>query len=146
MQDARILDDARINQAWWTLRLTFGVIPIVAGVDKFFNLLTQWEQYLSPLALRALPFSGSAFMRIVGVVEIAVGILVLTRWTRIGAYVASSWLLLIAVNLLSTGHFLDIAARDVAMSIAAYALAKLDEARAGAHASASGFVAAPARV
>ena len=73
-------------------------------------------------------------MRFFGVVEIAVGLLILTRWTRIGAYVASAWLLLIAVNLVSTGHFLDVAARDVAMAVAAFALARLEEVRGRSHA------------
>jgi uncharacterized membrane protein YphA (DoxX/SURF4 family) len=127
------MEDTRINQAWWTLRLTFGVIPIVAGLDKFFNLLTHWEQYLSPLALQVLPISAGAFLRVVGIVEIAVGVLVLTRWTRIGAYAASAWLLLIAVNLLTSGHFFDIAARDVALAVAAFALARLEEVRQAAH-------------
>jgi uncharacterized membrane protein YphA (DoxX/SURF4 family) len=123
------MDDKRINQAWWVLRITFGVIPLVAGLDKFFNLLTNWEQYLSPIAVRILPFAPATFMRVVGVVEMAVGLLVLTKWTRIGAYVASVWLALIAVNLLTTGHFFDVAARDVSMAVAAFALARLEEAR-----------------
>jgi uncharacterized membrane protein YphA (DoxX/SURF4 family) len=126
------MDQTRVNQSWWVLRLTFGVIPIAAGVDKFFNLLTHWEQYLSPLALRLLPIGPPAFMRIVGVVEVVVGLLVLTRWTRIGAYVASAWLALIALQLLSGGHFIDVAARDLALSVAAFALARLEEARARA--------------
>jgi uncharacterized membrane protein YphA (DoxX/SURF4 family) len=142
------MEETRSNQAWWTLRMTFGVIPIVAGLDKFFNLLTHWEQYLSPLAQRMLPFSGSTFMRIVGLVEIAVGLVVLTRWTRWGAYVASAWLLLIAVNLLTTGRFFDIAARDVALAMGAFALARLEEARLGApqREARPGMLGHPARV
>lgn len=122
-------DDRKIAQAWLTLRLVFGVVPIVAGLDKFLNLLTNWEQYLSPLAVRLSPLGGPALMRVVGVVEIAVGVLILTRWTRLGAYVASVWLLLIAVNLLTTGRFFDVAARDVALALASFALARLEEAR-----------------
>jgi hypothetical protein len=121
--------DAKVKQAWWALRLTFGIIPMVAGADKFLNLLTHWEQYLSPIALSVSPISGAALMRVFGIVEIAVGLLILTHWTRIGAYVASVWLLCIAINLLTTGHFLDIAARDVSMAVGAFALARLDEAR-----------------
>jgi uncharacterized membrane protein YphA (DoxX/SURF4 family) len=141
------MEDQKINQAWWTLRLIFGVVPVVAGLDKFLNLLTSWEQYLSPIALQVSPLSGPTLLRIVGVVEIAVGLLILTRWTRIGAYVASAWLALIAVNLLTTGHYFDVAARDVALALAAFALARLDEARAGAKAGAKPrFVPAPAHV
>jgi uncharacterized membrane protein YphA (DoxX/SURF4 family) len=141
------MEATRVNQAWWVLRLTFGVIPIAAGLDKFFNLLTHWEQYMSPLALRLLPISASAFLHIVGIVEIAVGVLVLTRWTRIGAYAASAWLLLIALNLLIGGHYLDVAARDVALSVGAFALARLEEARAQAPAvAARGLAGTPAHV
>jgi uncharacterized membrane protein YphA (DoxX/SURF4 family) len=125
------MEDARRNQAFWALRITFGVIPIVAGLDKFTNLLTHWEQYLNPLVTRLLPFSGSTFMRIVGLVEVVVGFLVLTRWTRVGAYLASAWLALIALNLITAGHYLDVAARDATMAVAAFALARLEEARVG---------------
>ena len=144
------MEDARINQAWWSLRAVFGLIPVVAGLDKFVNLLTHWEQYLSPFTLRLLPFSGAAFMRIVGVVEIAVGLMILTKWTRLGAYVAAAWLGLIALNLVTSGHYFDVAARDVAMAVAAFALARLEEARAKAgrntSAPASRSVATPAHV
>ena len=140
------MESPKLNQAWWTLRVTFGVIPVVAGLDKFFNLLADWEQYLSPLALRLMPFDASVAMKIVGVVEIAVGLMILTRWTRIGAYVASAWLVLIALNLLSTGRYLDVAARDVALAVAAFALARLEEVRAGSVApEARSFAPSPVR-
>ena len=71
-------------------------------------------------------------MRVAGVVEMAVGLAILTRWTRIGSYVAAVWLLAIAANLLAGGRFLDVAVRDVEMAIAAYALARLAEAHASA--------------
>jgi uncharacterized membrane protein YphA (DoxX/SURF4 family) len=129
------MEDQRVNQAWAGLRIVFGVVPVVAGLDKFFNLLTHWEQYLSPIATRVLPIGAPAFMRAVGVVEIVVGLLVLTRWTRIGAYLASAWLVLIALNLVTTGHFLDIAARDLGLAVGAFALARLDEVRHGARAA-----------
>jgi uncharacterized membrane protein YphA (DoxX/SURF4 family) len=123
------MQDTRIHQAWLGLRTTLGVIPIVAGLDKFTNLLTHWEQYLSPLALSVLPVSGTAFMRVAGIIEMTVGLMILTKWTRIGAYVATGWLVMIALNLLTSGHYLDIAARDVAMAVAAFALGRLEEAR-----------------
>lgn len=130
------MEERKINQASMALRVVFGVVPVVAGLDKFLNLLTNWEQYLSPIATRLLPFSAGTFMRAVGVIEIAVGLLILTKWTRLGAYVASVWLALIAVNLLTTGHFFDVAARDAALAVAAFALARLEEARATAHGTA----------
>jgi uncharacterized membrane protein YphA (DoxX/SURF4 family) len=115
----------RTNWAYWALRLVFGVVPIVAGLDKFTNLLADWQGYLSPLAVRLLPVSPGAFMAVVGVVEVAVGIGVLTGYARVFGWVAAAWLLGIAANLLAGGRFLDVAARDVALAAAASALAKL---------------------
>ena len=123
------IPENKLNSAWWALRIGLGVVPFLAGLDKFFNLLTNWEMYLSPLALRLLPMSGMTFMHIVGVIEMVVGLAILTRWTRIGGYVATVWLVLIAVNLISSGSFLDVAVRDLVMAIAAYTLARLTEAR-----------------
>jgi uncharacterized membrane protein YphA (DoxX/SURF4 family) len=129
--------DRRLDSAWWALRLGLGLGPFLAGLDKFFNLLAQWDMYLSPAVTKLLPISGTAFMRMVGVVEMIVGLAILTRWTRIGAYVAMVWLVLIAVNLVTTGNFFDLAVRDVEIAIGAYALARLTEVReeavSGAH-------------
>lgn len=119
-----------LDTPWWTLRLTFGLVPIVAGVDKFTNLLVDWTQYLSPVATNVLPISASTFMMIVGVIEIVAGLLVLSRFTRFGAYLVSAWLLGIAINLVTMGTYFDIAVRDVVMAIGAFALAKLTEIRA----------------
>ena len=106
------------------LKFTFGLVPIIAGADKFTNLLTNWAQYLHPSLVSALPFSAHAFMMIVGVVEIIAGILVLVK-TNIGAYVVSVWLVLIAVSLMASGKYLDVAVRDLVMAIGAYSLAKI---------------------
>jgi uncharacterized membrane protein YphA (DoxX/SURF4 family) len=119
------MQDHGMESAYWALRLTFGIVPIVAGLDKFTNLLAEWEGYLSPLAVRLLPVSPHAFMMLVGVVEIAVGIGVLAGYARVFGWVAAGWLLAIAVNLLASGRFLDVAARDVALAVAAFALARL---------------------
>jgi uncharacterized membrane protein YphA (DoxX/SURF4 family) len=124
-----MLFDKRLESAWWALRIGLGVAAFLAGLDKFFNLLTNWSMYLSPLALRLLPVSPAAFLRTVGVLEMIVGLAILTRATRIGAYVAAIWLLAIALNLVTTGMFFDIAVRDVEMAIAAYALATLTSVR-----------------
>ena len=79
--------DRRLDSAWWALRIGLGLGPFLAGLDKFFNLLANWEMYLSPLALKVVPVSAGTFMRGVGIVEMIVGLAVLTRWTRVGAYV-----------------------------------------------------------
>ena len=106
------------------LKFTFGLVPIVAGADKFTNLLTNWEQYLNPALKNLLPFGAHVFMMIVGVIEIVAGIIVLAK-PKIGAYIVSAWLILIALTLISSGKYLDVAVRDIVMAIAAYSLAKL---------------------
>jgi uncharacterized membrane protein len=118
--------DIRLIAPRVALRLGIGLTATLAGLDKYFNLLADWDRYVSPLAAQALPFSPLTFMHIVGVVEILVGLAVLTAWTRLGAYVASLWLLGVAVNLVAAG-FYDVAVRDVVMSIAAFTLARLTE-------------------
>lgn len=118
-----------LGSAWWALRIGLGLGPFLAGLDKFFNVLTDWGMYLSPVAEKYLPVSGPVFMRTVGVVEMVVGLAILAGWTRIGGYVAMAWLLAIAGNLVTTGMFYDLAVRDVEIAIAAYTLARLTEAR-----------------
>ena len=117
--------DNRLNSTWWALRVLFGFVPIEAGLDKFFNLLTNWEAYLNPLATRVIPVSPTTFMHIVGIVEIVAGVIVLTHFTKIGAYVVMAWLLAIALNLLTMGKFLDVAVRDLGLAVAAFSLAQL---------------------
>ncbi|HEX9799003.1 MAG TPA: hypothetical protein VGC00_02425 [Thermoanaerobaculia bacterium] len=119
-----------LEQAYWALRVGLGGAAFVAGLDKFFGYLAMWEMYLAPWAAGALPFSSDTFFRIVGVVEMVAGVLVLTRWTRLGAYVVAAWLAAIAVQLVTTGSFYDLAVRDLGLAIAAFALAKLSEWRA----------------
>src|SRR6185436_7586974 len=102
----------KLDSAWWALRISLGAVPLLAGMDKFFNVLTNWEMYLSPMAARLLPVSGGVLMHAVGIVEMVVGLAILTRWTRIGSYVAMVWLVLISVNLIDAG-FLDVAVRDL---------------------------------
>ena len=110
-----------IKQLQNTLRLTFGIVPIVAGLDKFTNLLTNWVDYLD----RALvPFNPLVFMKIVGVIEIIAGIIVLVK-PLIGAYIVMIWLLCIALQLIISGHYFDVAVRDIVMAISAFTLAQL---------------------
>ena len=123
------LRDTRLSSSYWALRVAFIAVPILAGLDKFTNLLTYWPHYLSPTFARMLPISASAFMHTVGIVEIVAGVLVLAK-ARIGAYVVMAWLACIAINLASMGLF-DIAVRDLGLAVGAFALARLDEVRAG---------------
>jgi uncharacterized membrane protein YphA (DoxX/SURF4 family) len=117
--------DALVRSVWWTLRVVFGVVPVVAGLDKFFDLLVAWDKYLSPSFRRLIPMSPSAFMHLAGVVEIIVGLGVLfTPWTRVFAWIAAIWLWCIALDLV-TGGFYDVAVRDIVMGISALCLARL---------------------
>jgi len=119
--------DARLVTPFRVLRFAFGLTATLAGLDKFFNVLADWGSYVSPVAAYVLPFSIATFMGIVGVVEIAVGAAILMLAPRVGAYVASAWLLLVAANLALGAHF-DIAVRDIVLSIAAFTLARALEA------------------
>lgn len=121
--------EPKFNLAWWTLRVGLGLAPILAGLDKFFNLLTNWEMYLDPTLPGLLHISAATFMHMVGVVEIAAGVLVFTRLTRYAAYIIAAWLLAIAANLVAQALFFDIAVRDVELALAAFVLAKLTEIR-----------------
>jgi hypothetical protein len=121
--------DNRLNACWWALRIGLGVGPIITGLDKYFNKLADWRMYLSPFATEIVPVSPTTFMRAIGIVEIIAGLLVLSHLTRIGSYIVMFWLLCIAVNLLSTGMFYDLAMRDVEIAIGAFVLAQLTAVR-----------------
>jgi hypothetical protein len=120
----------RARQAFRILQVGFIVAPILFGLDKFFEVLVDWDRYLAPAVTDALPVSGHTVMLAVGVVEIAAGVLVALR-PRIGGYVVAVWLWVIIVNLLVVGDFYDIALRDFGLSLGALALAKLAEAFPG---------------
>lgn len=117
--------DSKLNSTYWSLRMAFGLTAFLAGLDKFFNLLANWESYVSPLIRSVLPFSATTFMHIVGVIEIAAGIIVLFNITRFGAYVVMAWLIGIALALLTNGKYFDIAVRDLVMAVGAYSLGQL---------------------
>jgi len=121
--------DNRLNVGWWALRIGLGVGPIITGIDKYFNKLADWGMYLSPLATKVVPVSASTFMHVIGVVEIIAGLIVLSRWTKLGSYIVMFWLIGIAINLLTTGMFYDLAMRDVEIAIGAFALSQLTAVR-----------------
>jgi hypothetical protein len=113
-----------IRPVYHLLKVTFGIVPIVAGFDKFTNLLTNWEKYIHPGIESLLPFSPHIFMMITGVIEMAAGIMVLIK-PAIGGLVVAAWLTLIALTLLAGGNFLDVAVRDLMMAIGAFSLARI---------------------
>ena len=111
-------------QAYQILHIGFTVAPIVAGLDKFFNFLVNWEQYLPPLVNNLVGGYGHELMLVVGVIEITAGLGVFFK-PKVFAYVVSAWLLLIIVNLLMIPGYYDIALRDFGLSLGALALARL---------------------
>ena len=115
-------------QAFLLLRTVFTVAPILFGLDKFANLMTDWPMYLAPWIDGILPGDPQTAMYIVGVIEIAAGILVAVA-PRIGAYVVALWLAGIIVNLLTGPGFYDVALRDFGLLVGALALGRLAEAQ-----------------
>src|SRR6476646_7261645 len=97
--------DSRLETARRSLWVALGLVPILAGLDKFSNLLTNWQMYLNPLAPKLLHIQPTTFMHMVGIVEILAGIAVLTRYTRYAAYVVMSWLWCIAASLVAQWAF-----------------------------------------
>src|SRR4051812_10113885 len=124
-----MLVSRELNAAYWALRVAFGLGPLLAGLDKFTNILVNWEKYLSPAAQRFLPIAPVTFMHVVGVIEIIVGLAILAGATRIFGYIAMLWMFAIAINLISSGTYFDIAVRDILLGIGAYSLARVTEAR-----------------
>jgi uncharacterized membrane protein YphA (DoxX/SURF4 family) len=111
----------KLSEIYWPLRLAYGLVPLLAGLDKYADILANWERYVSPMAASILPMSVETFLHIIGVVEIVVGLAVLLGWTRFGALIAMAWLVAISLNLLLAG-FLDIAVRDLVIAVGAYTL------------------------
>jgi len=112
------------HQAFVLLRTVFTIAPIAFGLDKFFDILTNWEQYLAPWVNDLVPGTGHQAMLAVGVVEILAGVMVAVR-PAIGAYVVAAWLVGIIVNLVSIGDYYDIALRDFGLLVSARARAML---------------------
>ncbi len=111
-------------QAYQILRVGFTVAPILFGLDKFFNLMVNWEQYLPPFVNDLIGGQGHYLMLAVGVIEIIAGIGVAFK-PKIFAYVVSAWLLLIVINLLMIPGYYDVALRDFGLALGALALARL---------------------
>lgn len=119
----------QLDAAYWALRVGLGGTAFAAGLDKFTELLADWDEYLSPAVAERSPVSPRNFMRGVGVIEMAVGTAILSGHTKLGGYVAGGWLLGIAANLVLDQDYYDIAVRDVNIALAAFTLAQFDERR-----------------
>lgn len=112
------------RQAYDILHWGFVAAPVLAGLDKFTHVLADWDAYVAPAVARMLGSGAHAFMMVVGVIEIAAGLLVALR-PRIGAYVVAGWLAAIIVNLLLSGRYFDVALRDFGLCLGALALGRL---------------------
>lgn len=116
--------DRKVTTSWMILRVIFTAVPIIAGLDKFTDLLTRWDAYLNPTLAGLLPFSPHVFMAIVGVIEIIAGFIVFAR-PRVGGYIVMAWLICIALSLIASGRYLDVAVRDLVMAAGAFICAYL---------------------
>ena len=122
-----VVEDRRSDpayQAFWLLRIGFTVAPILFGLDKFFNVLTDWEKYLASWYNDILPGTATTGMYMIGVVEIAAGVLVFLK-PRYAAYVVAAWLAGIILDLLTLSGFYDVALRDFGLLLAALTLGRL---------------------
>jgi len=115
---------ATLHQLRQMLNVTYGAVPIVAGLDKFTNLLTNWVNYLPPRFASMLPMAPSSFMKVVGIIEIIAGLLVFIR-PVIGGFVVMAWLLAISLVLIFGGIYFDVAVRDIVMALGAYTFTQI---------------------
>ena len=113
-------------QAYQILHVAFVVAPLVAGLDKFFHLLVNWDMYLAPAIARLSPIGAHSLMLVIGVVEVIAGLLVAIK-PRIGAYIVCAWLLGIVINLLLIPGYFDVALRDFGLALGALALGRLSQ-------------------
>ena len=113
-----------VEQAYRALQIGFIAAPLLAGLDKFVGLLTDWSQYLWPPLADLVGLSPGTFMGVVGVVEIGAAVVVAVN-PRFGGYLVAGWLVGIILNLVLLGGFWDIALRDLGLAIGAFALARL---------------------
>jgi uncharacterized membrane protein YphA (DoxX/SURF4 family) len=117
----------QLTETWWSLRIVFGSIAFLAGLDKFFDVLAPWHDYLNPAISGMVNMEPHRFLYGVGIIEMIVGAGILAGATRVGGYVGALWLLGIAINLVSMGRYYDIAVRDVGLATGMFTLARLTE-------------------
>jgi hypothetical protein len=118
--------EKRVALSWNLLRYAYGAVVLLAGLDKLLgtDLIVSWPKYISPFVASILPVSTGVFLAGMGIVEILVALMLLTKWPRIGGYLTVVWLLLISINLLMLGY-IDIAIRDILLAFGAFVLSEL---------------------
>src|SRR5262245_52573833 len=117
------MDNGRVISTWWTLKIGLGLVLVLEGVDKFFNLLTQWTDVVNPAVLDYVPVPVEQLVMGAGILEVLLGLAILTRWTKLGAYLAVLWLSAIAVSVITAGKLYDVALRDLVFALVAFTLA-----------------------
>lgn len=117
----------QLRPAFRLLYFTFGIVPIVAGLDKYTNFLTDWGKYLNHDIVQKLPLKVDNFMLIIGALEVVAGVLVLLR-PAIGGLIVAFWLVCIALSLISDGTHFDVAVRDLVIAISAFVMARFAKA------------------
>jgi hypothetical protein len=123
---------ARVRLSWNLLRYSYGIVILLVGLDKILgtDLIVHWPQYVSPFVATLLPVSMPVFLIAIGVIEVLVAVMMLTKWPRLAGYVSVAWLVLIAINLLMAGY-VDVAARDLLLAVGAFVTAELSAAVQG---------------
>lgn len=118
-----------ITLSWNLLKYSYGLVVLLAGLDKIFgtNIIVDWTKYVSPLAADTIPMSVGAFLVVIGIVEVVVAGLILSKFEVLGGYIAAAWLVIISINLLLL-NFRDIAVRDILLAVGALALVHLTKA------------------
>jgi hypothetical protein len=124
VEATRVRVESPSYQAYQILHAAFTIAPLIAGADKFFHWLVNWDQYLAPVVSSTLGINAHTFMLGAGVIEMLAGLLVAIA-PRIGGWVVGAWLCGIIVNLLLMGSYLDVALRDLGLALGAFALARL---------------------
>lgn len=125
-----MVQNRQVHTVYTLLKYTYGIVAIIVGLDKFFGFVTHWPKYVSPYIAQYLPagFTMQYFLGSVGIIEIVVGLLLLSKkYTTIGAYILAIWLVVIALNLLTIGGYIDIAVRDLVLAVGALALGLLSK-------------------
>ena len=117
-----------VMSAFVIMKFTYGAMALIAGLDKFFGLIADWVRFISPLVSRFTPIPATTLLYIVGVTEIVIGLLILSRNTRLGAYLMAFWCFILTFNYLSFGIFFDNAGRSFVLGMSALALGCLAEA------------------
>jgi hypothetical protein len=118
--------NARVKLSWNVLRYSYGIIILLVGLDKIFGteFIVHWPKYISSLVLNYLPVSTPTFLIAIGIIEVIVAIMMLTKWPRLAGYISIVWLVFIAVNLIMAGY-LDVAVRDLLLAIGAFVSTEL---------------------